>query len=242
MMPLHSGRQGSRRPFPLPQGPAPPLLFLARCFLSRPHVLFPICSVGDSPPFQAACFVRNQRGWFCVLVSTDLRGRHPALQSPGSCRGVAPCRLGAPPAACHFLRRRQADAGDHLFFPRRGETFVTRPLLRSGRDTTPWFAPSPTKPPKQIPGHWSASPSGQVLPCRRSGETPGQKIKQTIIEAFPDRAGQVQLAAGLIRIGVPPLSPQPAPPRRIDDTLQRGLVSILSPFMARGTKNSKCRG
>ena len=31
-------RQGRRRPFPLPQGPAPPLLILARYFLSRPQV------------------------------------------------------------------------------------------------------------------------------------------------------------------------------------------------------------
>jgi len=49
--------------------------------MSRPQVLgFPVRFV----PF---------------LHFTDLRGRRPSLQSPGSRRGVAPCRLGAPPAA-----------------------------------------------------------------------------------------------------------------------------------------------
>ena len=73
--------QGRRRPFPLPQGPAPPLLILARCFLSRSHVLS--FSVHRLPLFRF----------------TDLFGRRPALQSPGSRRGVAPFRLIAPPAA-----------------------------------------------------------------------------------------------------------------------------------------------
>ena len=73
--------QGRRRPFPLPQGPAPPLLILARCFLSRPHVQSP------------------QVSWVQRAHFTDLFGRRPALQSPGSRRGVAPCRLGASPAA-----------------------------------------------------------------------------------------------------------------------------------------------
>ena len=73
--------QGRCRPFPLPQGPAPPLLIFARCFLSRPQILgFPVRFV-------------------LLLRSTDLSSRRPALQSPGSRRGVAPCRLGAPPAA-----------------------------------------------------------------------------------------------------------------------------------------------
>jgi hypothetical protein len=62
-------------------GPAPPLLILARCFLSRPQVR-------SSP---ARCLPLHR--------FTDLLGRRPALQSPGSRRGVAPFRLGAPPAA-----------------------------------------------------------------------------------------------------------------------------------------------
>ena len=62
-------------------GPAPPLLILARCFISGPQVLgFPVR------------FVQCAR-------STDLLGRRLSLQSPGSRRGVAPYRLGAPPAA-----------------------------------------------------------------------------------------------------------------------------------------------
>ena len=73
--------QGRRRPFPLPQGAAPPLLILVRCFLFRPHVFS--FSVHRLPLHR----------------STDLSGRRPALQSPGSRRGVAPFRLGAPPAA-----------------------------------------------------------------------------------------------------------------------------------------------
>jgi len=73
--------QGRRRPFPLPQGPAPPLLILARCFLSMPHVQSP------------------QARWVQRAHFTDLFGRRLSLQSPGSRRGVAPCRLYAPLAA-----------------------------------------------------------------------------------------------------------------------------------------------
>ena len=74
-------RQGRRRPFPLPQGPAPPLLILARCFISRPQALI------------------SPARWLPLHRFTDLFGWRPALQSPGSRHGVAPCRLGAPPAA-----------------------------------------------------------------------------------------------------------------------------------------------
>ena len=73
--------QGRRRPFPLPQGPAPSLLILARCFISRPQVQSP------------------QARWVQRAHFTDLFGRRLSLQSPGSRRGVAPFRLGAPPAA-----------------------------------------------------------------------------------------------------------------------------------------------
>ena len=73
--------QGRRRPFPLPQGPAPPLLILARCFLFQ-----------AAAPWLSFSFLQCAR-------FTDLFGRRPALQSPGSRRGVAPCRLYAPIAA-----------------------------------------------------------------------------------------------------------------------------------------------
>ena len=45
-------RQGRRRPFPLPQGPAPPLLILARCFISRPHALCATGSAGSACSFH----------------------------------------------------------------------------------------------------------------------------------------------------------------------------------------------
>ena len=73
--------KGGCRPFPLPQGPAPPLLILARCFISRPQALI------------------SPARWLPLHRFTDLFGWRPALQSPGSRRGVAPGRLGAPPAA-----------------------------------------------------------------------------------------------------------------------------------------------
>ncbi len=82
--PLHSPFRARARASPAlssAPGPAPPLLILARCFLSRPQVL----------SFPAR--------WVPRVPFTDLFGRQPALQSPGSRRSVAPFRLGAPPAA-----------------------------------------------------------------------------------------------------------------------------------------------
>ena len=82
--PLHSPFRARARASPAlssAPGPAPSLLILARCFLSRPQVL----------GFPARCVA-------CARF-TDLFGWRPALQSPGSRRGVAPCRLYAPPAA-----------------------------------------------------------------------------------------------------------------------------------------------
>ncbi len=76
----HSGK-GVAVPFLCPRARHRPWLSLARCFISRPHVLS--FSVHRLP----------------LLRSTDMFGMRQALQSPGSRRGVAPCRLGAPPAA-----------------------------------------------------------------------------------------------------------------------------------------------
>jgi len=45
-------RQGRRRPFPLPQGSAPPLLILARYFIPRPHALCATCSAGSTRTFH----------------------------------------------------------------------------------------------------------------------------------------------------------------------------------------------
>ena len=58
---------------------------------------------------------------------------------------------------------------------------VTRPPLRSGRDTPPWFAPSPSKPLTRIPGRLTVPPFGRDRQVGRS-ENQDQKIKQAIIK------------------------------------------------------------
>ena len=66
--------QGRRRPFPLPQGSAPPLLILARCFISRQQVL----------GFPARCLPLHR--------FTDLLGRRQCV----AVAGVAPRRRSLP--------------------------------------------------------------------------------------------------------------------------------------------------
>jgi len=82
-------------------GPAPPLLFLARCFLFQAAGPWPSRSVyaAPSPGRPSSLAIRFPARWVPRARFTDLFGRRPALQSPGSRRGVAPCRLYASPAA-----------------------------------------------------------------------------------------------------------------------------------------------
>ena len=125
--------QGRRRPFPLPQGPAPPLLILARCFLSRPQVYFFPAGFDPShrPPSRrrrctsplVVCrpFVSlicdvggercSRRGRAAASLPTGLVHRLPR-RSPRPSLAVAIVRRGraalrpAPPltAACHRTR------------------------------------------------------------------------------------------------------------------------------------------
>ena len=103
-----------------------------------------------------------------------------ALQSPGSRRSVAPYRLCAPPPPLYSPAlprgcnrppgpRSAAAPSDDLHplpsaplgLPLCLWVAVTRPPLCSGRDTAPWFAPSPSKPLSRTPGRRT------VPPCRR---------------------------------------------------------------------------
>ena len=117
-----------------------------------------------------------------------------ALQSPGSRRSVAPHRLCAPlplryspalPRGCNRPpgpHSAAAPSGDShplpsapLGLPLCLWIAVTRPPLRSGRDTSPWFAPSPSRPLTRTPGRRTASPSGRDRPVGRWNLNPAAK-------------------------------------------------------------------
>ena len=134
--------QGRRRPFPLPQGPAPPLLILARCFLSRPQVLgFPL--VGCRTFVPLICLVGgrrcSRRGRAAASLPTGLVHRLPRLSPPPSLRSPSSVRAGlrsAPQAAWLPAPVRPAGA------PSLPEGQAGRPL-RGDRPAPPAFGTSP---------------------------------------------------------------------------------------------------
>ena len=105
---------------------------------------------------------------------------------------------------------------------------VTRPPLYFGRDTSPLYAPSPSKPLKRIPGRRTVTPSGRDV---RSGAPEKTRSKDETC----DQQGVILIGKGLsvrismqaAHIGVPPLSPLPPFPRRLGDALQRGWIEKI---------------
>ena len=118
---------------------------------------------------------------------------------------------------------------------------VTRPPLRFGRDTSPWFAPSPSKPLRGFQGAGRSRPAVETV---RPG-APETRVKRSSSRSSMscyDGAGRFAYSTtGMACIGVPPLSPLPAFPRRLGDALQRGRIRICSRDMNSGDTIFTCR-
>ncbi len=116
---------------------------------------------------------------------------------------------------------------------------VTRPPLRSGRDTSPWFAPSPSKPLRGFQGAGRLLPTVETV---RSGapETQVKRSSRRSSRTCSNRTGRCAHPATGVVVSACRLFPRFR--RRVPIAAsQRGLIEICTPHVNRETKNFTCR-
>jgi hypothetical protein len=121
--------QGRRRPFPLPQGPAPPLLSLARCFLFRPRALRATCSAGSGYSFQRSA---GKAAGVAVAGVAPRRRSLPAWCT--ACRAVLPGPPSRLPSSVVAGLRSAPRRPDRRLHPRPSAPEGLPPRLRARPD------------------------------------------------------------------------------------------------------------